>query len=137
MPKVRYIKKVKYIKRNLFLSVSRVQIKGFVLDIVDPKTHTKYLIVVLCKNREEKTPWMTISSEHNDTIGFDLSRMDYIRRSNIIKISGEIKIVTELGIELPTSLIIIISKKMSFSSVSSGKSFPSISNDTSALSVLE
>ncbi|CAN6913061.1 unnamed protein product [Brassica oleracea] len=72
VPKVRYIKKVKYIKRNLFLSVSRVQIKGF---------------------------------------------------DNILRTQR--------------SLIIIISKKMSFSSVSSGKSFPSISNDTSALSVLE
>ena len=54
------------------------------------------------KNREEKTSWETISSEKNDRIGFELTRMDFILRSNNIEISEDRKIVTELGVELPT-----------------------------------
>ena len=46
--------------------------------------------------------WATISSEHNDIIRPESSKMDYIRRLNIIEISGERRIVTELGVELPT-----------------------------------
>ena len=49
-----------------------------------------------------KIMWATISSEHNDVIRYKSAKMDYIRRSNIIKISGGGRIVTELEIELPT-----------------------------------
>ena len=43
-----------------------------------------------------------ISLEHNDIFRHESTRMDYIHRSNIIEISGLRRIVTELGIELPT-----------------------------------
>ncbi|KAL0837412.1 hypothetical protein Bca101_089302 [Brassica carinata] len=70
--------------------------------------------------------------------------MDYIRRSNIIKISGLRRIVTELEIELPTyprreikserSSIIIISKEMSISLVLSKTSASSVLSKTPASS---
>ena len=46
--------------------------------------------------------WTTISSEHNDINRYELTKMDYIHRSNIIEMSGERMIVTELEVELPT-----------------------------------
>ncbi|WZZ50672.1 hypothetical protein YC2023_050779 [Brassica napus] len=58
---------------------------------------------LIVKTREEIT-LATISSEHNDIIRSESSKMYNIRRSNIIEISGEGRIVTELGIELPTYL---------------------------------
>ena len=33
--------------------------------------------------------WVTISSEHNDVISYELTKMDFIRIPNSIKISGE------------------------------------------------
>ena len=56
---------------------------------------------MIVKTRKEIT-WETISSEHNDIIRPESSKIDYICRSDIIEISGEGRIVTELGIELPT-----------------------------------
>ena len=62
------------------------------------------------KTIREEITWATISSEHNDIIRSESSKMNYIRRS----ISWTIfvgqyhrdiekgRIVTELGIELPT-----------------------------------
>ena len=55
---------------------------------------------MIVKSREEIT-WATISSEHKDIIRSESSKIDYIRRLNIIEISREGRIVTELGIELP------------------------------------
>ncbi|KAF3568772.1 hypothetical protein DY000_02019371 [Brassica cretica] len=55
-----------------------------------------------CLQALRKITWATISSEHNDVIRYESAKMDYIRRSNIIKISGGGRIVTELGIELHT-----------------------------------
>ena len=46
--------------------------------------------------------WATISSEQNDVIRYESTKMDYIHMPNSIEISGQRKIVTELDIELPT-----------------------------------
>lgn len=54
------------------------------------------------KTVREEMMWATISSELNDVIRSESAKMDYIWRSNIIKMSGERKIVTEFEVELPT-----------------------------------
>ncbi|WZZ31914.1 hypothetical protein YC2023_015315 [Brassica napus] len=60
-----------------------------------------YVVAQVVQFGEEITR-ATISSEHNDITRSESSKIDYIRMSNIIEISGERRIVTELGIELPT-----------------------------------
>ncbi|WZZ70259.1 hypothetical protein YC2023_081629 [Brassica napus] len=94
-------------------------------------------------NLGKKITWATISSEHNDIIRYELIKMDYIRRSNIIEISGKRRIVTELEVELPTYPRRGINKtsassascKTPGSSVSSKTSFSTVSCKTSGSSV--
>ena len=54
------------------------------------------------KTIREEITWTTISSEHNDVIRYESTKMDYIRMPNSIETSGERRTVTELDSELPT-----------------------------------
>ena len=92
-----------------------------------------------------KRMWATISLEHNNIIRYESAKMDYIRRSNIIKISGKRRswlnsrtscLRTRRGIKSKRSSIIIILKGMSDSSVLRKTSGLSVSIDTSSSSVL-
>ncbi|WZZ58457.1 hypothetical protein YC2023_058564 [Brassica napus] len=62
-------------------------------------------ILVLSKLRigfQVRMSFVYLPHKHNDRIGFELTIMDFILMSNNIEISEERKIVTELGVELPT-----------------------------------
>lgn len=56
---------------------------------VDPKTHTKYLRVFVCKRLGKIDLWTSISLEHTDVIRLMLTKMDcndYNKSTNFVLI---------------------------------------------------